>query len=112
MEQTKEQKTLPGFLWKVRECLRLTDFISRYFATSSAARASICASAAALAAERMVTTFSQRVMFFMLSSSARISFAAMGAQVPFSIRPTVRFWKFLVLRWVSRASIGGKRKPS
>ena len=41
-----------------------------------------------------------------------LSFAAMGAQVPFSIRPTVRFWKLLVLRWVSRFSIGGKRKPS
>ena len=52
------------------------------------------------------------VMFFMPSSSARMSFAAMGAQVPFSIRPTVRFWKLLVLRWVSRLSIGGKRKPS
>ena len=42
------QKTLPGFLWKVRECLRLLNFMPCYFATSSAARASICASAAAL----------------------------------------------------------------
>ena len=83
-----------------------------YLRTISSARASICASAAALTAERMVTTVSQTVMFFMPSSSARMSLAAMGAQVPFSIRPTVRFWKFLVLRWVSRASIGGKRKPS
>ena len=83
-----------------------------YLRMISSARASICASAAALTAERMVTTVSQTVMFFMPSSSARMSLAAMGAQVPFSIRPMVRFWKFLVLRWVSRASIGGKRKPS
>ena len=27
-------------------------------------------------------------------------------------RQTVRFWNALVLRWVSRDSIGGKRKPS
>lgn len=50
----------------------------RYFASSSSASTSICASAAALAAERMVTTASQTVMFFMPSSSARISFAAVG----------------------------------
>ena len=48
----------------------------------------------------MVTTVSHTAMFFMLSSSARMSFAAMGAHVPFSIRPTVRFWKLLVLRWL------------
>ncbi len=83
-----------------------------YLRMISSARASICASAAALEAERRVTTVSQTVMFFMPSSSARISFAAMGAQVPFSIRAMVRLWNALVLRWASRASIGGKRKPS
>ena len=83
-----------------------------YFASSSSTMASICASAAALEAERRVTTASQTVMFFMPSSSARMSFAAMGAQVPFSIRAMVRLWNALVLRWASRFSIGGKRKPS
>ena len=73
-----------------------------YFASSSSVSASICASAAGLEAERRVTTVSQTVMFFMPSSSARLSFAAMGAQVPFPIRAMVRLWKDLVLRWASR----------
>lgn len=65
---------------------------NRYFAISSSASASICAMFSSFKAERICTVFSVKVRSLQLSNLARIAFAAMGAQEPFSIRATVRFW--------------------
>ncbi len=60
--------------------------------TSSSASAASFASVSAFIAERMVTVFSQKVMPFDFSKRPFITRAAAGAQLPFSTRPTSRFW--------------------
>ena len=57
-----------------------------YFASSSAIAES-CARFSSVSAERIVTVVSVKVVFLQPSSIPRISFAAAGAHVPFSIRP-------------------------
>ena len=63
----------------------------RHFMSSSA-RAASFASEAALSALVIVTVFSQNAIPFDFSKSPFITFAAIGAQLPFSISPIVRFW--------------------
>jgi len=58
---------------------------------SSSAIASICASFAAFIADLMVTVVSSHVMFLLFSNADLIMRPAVGAQVPFSITPRVRF---------------------
>ena len=57
----------------------------------------------------MVMEGSRIRMFFMPSTASRISLPACGAQEPFSIRATVRFWKLCAFRSNSRFSMGVKR---
>ena len=45
-----------------------------------------------LTEDMIFTTGSSQVMFLQPSIIFFITLAAMGAQVPFSMRPTVRFW--------------------
>ena len=66
------------------------DLLSCY--ASSLASASTCAVLSAFRAEKILTVVSVNVMFLPDSSILRMVLAAMGAQEPFSIRPTVRFW--------------------
>ncbi len=61
-----------------------------YFISSSAI-ASICAVLSALSAAFIVTVVSSHVMFFDFSNFAFITLAAVGAHVPFSMIPIVRF---------------------
>ena len=58
---------------------------------SSFARASSWAGVCSVMAEQMVTVL-PRVRFLQPSSSFFISLAAMGAQEPFSMKATWRFW--------------------
>ena len=37
-----------------------------------------------------------------------MTFAAMGAQLPFSISATVRFWKLRSVKWLMNSRIKGK----
>ena len=62
-----------------------------YF-VSSVTSASSCAREAAFNVDRMVTTGSTVSMFLKVSTMAFICFAAIGAQLPFSIKATLRFW--------------------
>ncbi len=62
-----------------------------YSEQSSAQSASICSRASASSADLTVTPCSANAMFFMVSNSVRMSFAASGAQLPFSINATLRF---------------------
>ena len=58
---------------------------------SSSAIASIWARLSSLSADMILTVVSVKVRFLLPSSILRMTLAAMGAQEPFSIRPTVRF---------------------
>ena len=62
-----------------------------YFISSSASFSS-CASLSALSAPLIVTTVSQNAMSLDFSNMPFITFAAIGAHEPFSMRPIVRFW--------------------
>lgn len=76
---------------------------------SSSAIASISSLLAAFTAERIRTVVFNQVRFWHPDSFSFISLAANGAQVPFSIRPTVRFLKFRSVRWSMNCFINGKR---
>ena len=62
------------------------------YAQSSSARAAIWVREASSRAPRTVTTCSATLTSFISSSCARMTLAAVGAQVPDSTRATVRFW--------------------
>ena len=59
---------------------------------SSSASFWICVMVSGFTADRMVTVFSAKVSSLHPSSILFMVLAAMGAQVPFSIRATLRFW--------------------
>ena len=80
-----------------------------YSRHSSSAIASISSLLAAFTAERIRTVVFNQVRFWHPDSFSFISLAANGAQVPFSIRPTVRFLKFRSVRWSMNCFINGKR---
>lgn len=61
------------------------------FYTSLSANSSIVFKFASLIVDLIVTTGSQIVISFIVSKIAVIFFAAIGAQLPFSIKATVRF---------------------
>lgn len=61
-----------------------------YYASSFASFSS-CAVLSAFSADLIVTVFSAKVMFLLFSNIPFITLAAVGAQVPFSIMPIVRF---------------------
>ena len=63
-----------------------------FYCISSSASASIWARLASFSAERILTPCSAKVMFLQPSSMARMPLAAIGAQLPFSMKATVRFW--------------------
>ena len=65
--------------------------MSFYFISSSAS-ASICSIFAAFTADFIDTVVSVHVMFFDFSNIPLTTFAAIGAQLPFSMIPIVRFW--------------------
>ena len=54
--------------------------------------AEACGILSGLSADLTDTTGSATVMFFIVSSNDLMHLAAIGAQEPFSIMPTVRFW--------------------
>ena len=60
--------------------------------TNASASATIWAQEASLRALLMVTTGSANVMPFEFANIPFITFAAIGAHVPFSMNATVRFW--------------------
>ena len=62
----------------------------------------------AVIAPRTVTTVSQKVMPLSVPSRSLMPFAAIGAQVPFSTRPTLRPWYWRRMRWRMYSSIFGK----
>ena len=72
-------------------CLPLKPTPTPYFISSSASFSS-CASLSALSAPLIVTTVSQNAMSLDFSNMPFITFAAIGAHEPFSMRPIVRFW--------------------
>lgn len=63
-----------------------------FYLQSSSAIASISASFASLREDMIFTLFSNHVMFLLFSNIPCITLAAAGAQLPFSMRPMVRFW--------------------
>lgn len=67
------------------------DFISVFY-TNFSASSSITFSVSGFTVERMVTTGSTISISFCFSNIPFIIFAAAGAQEPFSIKATVRFW--------------------
>ena len=71
---------------------RNSDFGVFYALHNSSARASIWALLSSLRADRILTEFSVKVRFLLPSSILVMILLATGAQVPFSIRPMVRFW--------------------
>ena len=79
-----------------------------YSAQSSSASASSSLRDSSDSADLMCTTFSQMRTFFDFSNFARMIFAARGAHEPFSISPTVRFWKLRSTRWSRNVCMNGK----
>ena len=63
-----------------------------YSRQSSFASSPSCSRFSADSAERMVTGVPTKVMFLLFSNMPFITLAASGAQEPFSISATVRFW--------------------
>ena len=61
-----------------------------------------------MGAESTVTAFAQNRMFFEPSSRPFMTFAAIGAQLPFSMKPTRRFWYFRSTRWSMNVRMNGK----
>ena len=47
------------------------------------------------------------VIFLLFSNMPFITFAAVGAQLPFSIRPMVRFWKLRSVRRLMKSCMNG-----
>ena len=66
--------------------------VSRPSYASSAASAFSFSRLSGFMADKSVTVFSANVISLPVSSFPRITFAATGAQEPFSISHTVRFW--------------------
>ena len=54
----------------------------------------------------------QKDIFLKFSNEARITLAAAGAQLPFSIKPTVRLLKFFYFNLLIKLSAQGKTEPS
>lgn len=79
--------------------------------TSSFANASTCARLLSPSAHRSFTSFSAKVRFLDFSSMPFITLAATGAQEPFSIKPTVRFWKLRSVRWWINSFMKGNTSP-
>ena len=48
-----------------------------------------------------------QVIFLLFSNMPFITFAAVGAQLPFSIRPMVRFWKLRSVRRLMKSCMNG-----
>ena len=66
--------------------------MNSYYPSISFASCSIWALFSSVIAERIFTSVSAKLVFLQLSSIPFIIFAAVGAQLPFSIRPIFRFW--------------------
>ena len=82
-------------------------FCSNYL-QSSLANASSWALLASFKADLIVTVVSVNVRFLLFSKSPRMTLAATGIQLPFSIKATVRFWKLRSVRCVMNVCMKGK----
>ena len=64
-----------------------------FYLHNSSASAEICSLFSSVIDDKILTCVSAYSKFLLFSSIARMTFPAIGAQLPFSINATVLFWK-------------------
>ena len=77
---------------------RSAPLFNQLLAHRSRARLSISCLFCSLTPDRILIWFSAKTRSLLFSSMVRITLAAVGAQEPFSINATVRFWKLRLVR--------------
>ena len=66
----------------------------------------ICIAAMLVAMSVVIGTFCKTYLNW-FGGMVRITFAAVGAQLPFSIKPMVLFWKLRSVKWSMKVRING-----